>query len=74
MDNVFIYFVDLPNHVKEMIAPCYDGYTIYLDSNLDEVQQIEAYNHALSHIINNDFGKHNINTIENNAHRKGGIS
>lgn len=70
MDNIFIYFVKLPAHVKEMIAPCYDGYTIYLDSNLDEIQQVEAYNHALSHIVNRDFEKFDVNAIEFNAHKK----
>jgi hypothetical protein len=73
MDNIFIYFANLPDHVKEMIAPCYDGYTIYLDSNLDEIQRVEAYNHALSHIIGEDYEKHDVNAIEINAHREGGL-
>ena len=70
MDSIFVYLVNLPDHIKEMVTPCFDGYTIYLDSNLDEIQQVKAFNHALSHIKGRDFEKSDVNAIEINAHTK----
>lgn len=69
MFDVFVYFVKLPEGLKEMIAPCSDGsYTIYLDENLDPWSREKAYNHAVEHITNNDFCKCDVQQIEWEAH------
>lgn len=69
MDNIFLYFVKLPEGIDEVVMPCFDGYTVYIDPSLSYHQQIEAYNHALRHISNHDFEKHDLQEIEANAHK-----
>lgn len=70
MDDIFVYFVSLPNGIKEAVLPCADGYTVYIDRDLDLSHQIEAYNHAIRHIRNKDFDRHDVQIIECEAHRK----
>ena len=69
MDNIFLYFVKLPEGIDEVVMPCFDGYTIYIDPSLSYHQQIEAYNHAIRHIRNHDFEKHDVQEIESNTHK-----
>jgi len=68
MDDIFIYFVPLPNTVHEMVTPCIEGYTIYLNLNDDLDTQKKGYEHALNHISNNDFEKKNVQNIESDCH------
>jgi hypothetical protein len=68
MDDIFVYFVPLPNKVHEAVTPCFGGYTIYINNKLDEESSIKAYNHALKHINNNDFEKNDVQQIEREAH------
>ena len=69
-DDVFVYIVDLPDGVNEMVAPCATGYTIYIDDKLSPEGRREAYCHALHHIVNRDFEKSDVNEIEVEAHRQ----
>lgn len=55
MDNVFVYIVDLPPNVDEMVVPCCEGYTVYIDVKLSHAEKVEAYYHALEHIKYDDF-------------------
>lgn len=69
MDDIFIYVVDLPPGINEMVAPCEDGnFTIYLSAKLSMAGQQRAYKHAIHHILNNDFQKDNVQQIEAEAH------
>lgn len=68
MPDAYTYFVPLPNGIKEMVAPCPDGYTIYIDVRLDVQQRISAYNHALRHILSGDFERFDTQAIEMLAH------
>ena len=68
MPDAYTYFVLLPDGITEMVAPCPDGYTIYIDLRLDEQQRINAYNHALRHILSGDFERLDAQEIEENAH------
>lgn len=68
MNDVFTYFVPLPNGINEMAAPCPDGYTIYIDVRLDRQQREKAYEHALRHILSGDFERLDAQEIEENAH------
>ena len=70
MDDVYVYVCDLPPGVHEMVTPCLDGYTIYVDEKLDMAHRKEAYYHALKHIRNLDFEKHDWQSIEYNSHRR----
>ena len=70
MDSIFTYFVKLPDGIDEVVMPCLDGYTVYIDVNLSEQQQIKAYAHALHHIRNNDFERPDVQSIESEAHSR----
>ena len=69
MDDVFVYIVELPRKVREIVTPCADGYTVYISSSLGLPKQREALLHAIHHILNNDFSRDNVNEIELEADR-----
>lgn len=69
MNNVYVYIVDLPDRVDEMVAPCFDGYTVYLNARLSYAGRVRAYNHAIRHIERNDWEKDNVQIIEKDAHQ-----
>lgn len=70
MDDVYLYYVPLPPGINEMVIPCADGYTGYIDESLDYPHRLEAYKHILKHIEDNAFEKFDVNDIESFAHRK----
>lgn len=74
MDNIYTYFVRLPEGINEVVMPCLDGYTVYIDSSLSDERKIKAYNHALLHIVNRDFEKADVQEIEATAHINNTIS
>lgn len=55
MDDLFVYLIDMPDGMNDGVCPCDDGYNIYIDKNLLREQMVEAYQHALIHIKNQDF-------------------
>lgn len=55
MDEIYLYLIDIPGTVNEMVVPCYDGYTIYIDVSLSYEEKLDAYHHAMEHIRNDDF-------------------
>ena len=46
------------------------GYTILINSRLSSRGQMDAYRHAMRHIENRDFEKHDVQEIEADAHRR----
>lgn len=72
MDRIYVYLIDLPCQVHEMVTPCSDGYTVYINARLSQAGRTEAYCHALWHITNDDFGKNEVEEIEAKAHRRNG--
>ena len=56
-DDIFVYFIDIPGNVNEMVTPCFGGYTVYIDCKLDREHRIKAYRHAIKHIKRGDFEK-----------------
>lgn len=70
MDRIFTYLVKLPTNINEIVTPCADGYTIYIDKNLTHERQLEVYEHALRHIRRNDFDSNlSADEIEYQAHK-----
>ncbi len=70
MDRIFTYLVKLPTNINEIVTPCADGYTIYIDKNLTHERQLEAYEHALHHIRRNDFDSNlSADEIEYQTHK-----
>lgn len=68
MANIYTYIVDLPTDTHEMVAPCADGYTIYLRAGDTREMQLRAYRHALGHVLQGDFDKGDVQSIETEAH------
>ena len=64
MEDVFEYLEQLPDGISEAVAPCADGFTVYIDEALDEIGRLEAYNHAIRHIKRRDFAKKDVQMIE----------
>lgn len=68
-EEIFVYRVPLPDGIHEVVLPCRDGYTVYLDDKLSYEQQLEKYRHAVDgHIVNGDFEKSDVQEIEHDAH------
>jgi len=68
MVDIFTYIVPLPRGIREMVTPCADGYTVYLDESLSQEGRLKAYLHALYHIEHDDFSKDDVQMIELEAH------
>lgn len=68
MDDVFVYMVDIPGKANEMITPCQDGYTVYIDDALSPQGKLDAYIHAVSHIEDYESDK-TADEIEAMRHR-----
>lgn len=68
MGDIYVYMVDIPGSVDEVVLPCADGYTVYIDRRLDEEHQIRALGHALEHIKRDDCAGGDVQQIEEDAH------
>lgn len=69
MDDIYTYITNLPDCVHEMVAPCYDGYTVYINEKLSSDDMYRAYCHAMAHIYRHDFDKQDVQIIETEAHQ-----
>lgn len=72
MEDVFVHVIDFKNtKVSEAVTVNSDGtYSIFINSRMDDSKQIDAYNHALKHIMNDDFSKTDVDAIEYEAHKE----
>ena len=67
---VYVYLKELPGYCHEMVSQNKDGsYTIVVNSLLAREQQVDAYHHALRHIVRDHFDGTNVQEIEKDAHR-----
>ena len=65
-----VQLIQLPsNKTKELGVLNEDGsYTIFIEASLSREEQKKAFNHAMKHILEDDFAKDDINKIEKAAH------
>lgn len=70
-DDIYVYYVPLPEGVNEAVLSCFGGFTIYLDPRQSEDGLKRSYEHALKHIQDGDFFKTDVQSIESEAHKKG---
>ena len=65
-DKIYTRIIDnMPPGVHEFVAPSFSGYNIYISSSLDEIERRKAWEHAMKHIIRDDFNStENIQIIE----------
>lgn len=65
----YVYLIALPDRVREAVTPSGpDEYTIYIDKDLTREAQQAAYDHAVRHIMQNDFDTGSVQQIEAAAH------
>ena len=64
-EDIGVFFLNMDTAVEEEVHPNEDGsYSIFINSHLNWERQMAAYQHALEHIINDDFGKESADKIE----------
>lgn len=69
-EYIGVHLIDMDSLVKEQVVSNPDGsFSIFINARLSADQQMKAYHHALSHIINSDFEKEDVNQIETDTHR-----
>lgn len=65
-EAIGVYFLDMDCLIDEQVIFNEDGsYSIFINSRLNHERQMLAYQHALTHIMNDDFSKENADDIEN---------
>ena len=65
------YLENAPAGFHGMVIPNEDGsYTVLLDANDCQERRLEAYKHELDHILNGDFARPVVQTIEAAARRQ----
>lgn len=69
--DCFVYLAPLPHDVREMLTPCTEGYTLYLNERLTQNQRLRAIEHAFRHAQRGDFEKLNadVQEIEYSTHK-----
>ena len=66
--DVFVCAYPLPG-INEVVRQNEDGsYTILISEALQKVKQLEALNHAIRHIMNEDWSGGDVNEIERERH------
>lgn len=64
-EAIGVYFIDMDTAVDEQVIFNEDGsYSIFINSRLNWERQMIAYQHALMHIMNDDFCKPSADRIE----------
>lgn len=68
-DDITTCIIDLPTTIKSYVVALIDGrYCIVLNARMDYQCLYEAYQHELAHIVNGDYTKFNVDSIERTAH------
>ena len=58
-EDLGVYIIDMTPKVEEQVVFNEDGsYSIFINARLNQERQMLAYQHALMHIIKNDFEKY----------------
>jgi len=70
MDDIYVYVVDLPDKINEMITPCEGGYTVYINKKLPRQKALRAFHHAVGHVVHSDWEKTDVLSIEREAHER----
>ena len=69
MRLINVIYLNMEYGIHEQITQNQDGsYTIFLNARDSDAMNKLSYYHALSHIVNHDFEKHDVQLIEYDAH------
>ncbi len=64
-ESIGVYFLNMDTAVEEMVHANEDGsFTIFINARISHTRQMIAYQHAIEHIMDNDFEKDCADDIE----------
>ena len=64
-EDIGVYFLNMDTSVHEEVHLNTDGsFSIFINARISYEQQMRAYQHAIKHIMNDDFNKENADDIE----------
>ena len=64
-EDIGVYFLNMDTAVEEQVNLNEDGsFSIFINARISSDRQMIAYQHALEHILKNDFGKDYADDIE----------
>mgnify|MGYP000482132784 FL=1 len=64
-ETIGVYFINMDTAVSEQVVQNEDdSFSIFINARLGWERQMEAYQHALRHIMNDDFSKRCADDIE----------
>ena len=64
-EAIGVYYLDMDTSVEEQISFNSDGsFSIFINVKLNYERQMLAYQHAIQHIMQNDFSKADADEIE----------
>lgn len=64
-EAIGVYYLDMDTAVEEQISFNSDGsFSIFINAKLNYERQMLAYQHAIRHIMQNDFSKADADEIE----------
>lgn len=64
-EAIGVYFIDMDSRVEEQVVFNEDGsFSIFINARLNWERQMLAYQHALQHIMKDDFSKECADDIE----------
>ena len=64
-EAIGVYFLDMNTAMEEEVHPNEDGsFTIIINARISQTRQMIAYQHALEHIMRDDFSKTDADEIE----------
>lgn len=64
-ETIGVYFLNMDTAVEEQVIFNEDGsFSIFINSRLNWERQMAAYQHAIRHIMQNDFNKEYADDIE----------
>lgn len=72
--DIFVHYLDFKNSVPAASTLNEDGsYSIFINSRLNQEQQVDGYIHELEHILQLDFENRDrcVDTLEYYAHKIG---
>ena len=64
-EAIGVHFIDMSTQIEEQVIFNEDGsFSIFINSRLNWERQMAAYQHAIRHIMQNDFNKEYADDIE----------
>ena len=68
-EDIGVHFLNMDTAIEEQVVYNADNsFSIFINARISNERQMIAYQHALKHILNNDFNKKSVDDIETDAH------